>query len=704
MISDPTGILSRVPELEPLAEDPKVRKAIERGDLHRLYRVLWWANLLGRLRAHRETLKVLLARRRLFLLPIRSAPTLTTYNGCGATAYGHADPDPEDQTYILTHYFVLALVPLFPVRAYLVRDGERSGFRRSWSFIGKVPFGPITYLWNRFLALAVVAGVLAGVGSVWFSSRFHPVHLINGSGIPVRVTIGQDRVDLPPDAQKTVKPRVGKQHVRVTSADGSTILEEADLALESGRNVVVFNVLGAAPVVYEHIFYGRPINDPHERRPELGCARSVLRYEKVDYAFREPPRSISLSEHSPGETRSHLTVVPGGLKVCIGYLSSRNRRPEAAALSRRIAEVTQCSDGLAASAAASLTEETDGLEKALAFLTAARAAHPEQIDVHRIYQFYASAAGHRAEVLAEYGRLHQANPQDPDLAYLLARMQRPAEATPLLEELVKSHPAHVWARRALVFNQLRLRHFEAALASWKTLRQLSHEPWERQVEPWAGAMVATGKGRAALTELQEKFELPNADRPLLAGVYARVAGVIGSDPEVLFHKLDGESSESAAWQRALGGLPVDHQGLEQFSEGLREGIPVIEAARIDAGGALALAVRAKDPARALEETTWALLYAEAFRQGDARAMHALEGTTRMSSQIARALRTFVESGTIEPALEDAAIEVTAAAEFVRSRKAGLPAPERARLLASAKEDDQLHGLVTAAIHGWKPAR
>ncbi len=184
MIADPSGILSRVPELEPLAEDPKVRRAIERGDVHRLYRILFWANLFGRMRAHRETIRLLLARRRLFLTPIRSAPALFSLNGVGATAYGRDDLDPNDGTFILTHYLCFLFMPLFPVRQYLVREAD-GGRRRAWNFIGKVPLGPFTFFWNRLVALLVVAGVAFGGFSAWHSSRFHEVHVVNGTGVPV---------------------------------------------------------------------------------------------------------------------------------------------------------------------------------------------------------------------------------------------------------------------------------------------------------------------------------------------------------------------------------------------------------------------------------------------------------------------------------------------------------------------------------------
>src|SRR5260221_4544081 len=102
-VADPSGLLTRIPELEALVGDNRVKRTIERGDPLGLYRVLWWGHRFGRFAKHRELVESLLPRRRLFLAPIRSAPSLFTYNGIGTTAYGRADVDVNDGTYVLTH-------------------------------------------------------------------------------------------------------------------------------------------------------------------------------------------------------------------------------------------------------------------------------------------------------------------------------------------------------------------------------------------------------------------------------------------------------------------------------------------------------------------------------------------------------------------------------------------------------------------------
>jgi len=141
-LTDPTGILSRVPELVPIAEAaPAIAKAVERGDVHGLYRAIWWAHIRKQLPQHRELMGEILAQRRLFLRPIKRAPVMATYNGVGARIYGNAEPDMVDGSYIATHSFTLLFVPVLPFSAYLVKHAGG----KTYTFMGKVPLS--TFHW-----------------------------------------------------------------------------------------------------------------------------------------------------------------------------------------------------------------------------------------------------------------------------------------------------------------------------------------------------------------------------------------------------------------------------------------------------------------------------------------------------------------------------------------------------------------------------
>lgn len=67
------------------------------------------------------------------LTPIESAPSLYTINGCGVTLYGNTDPDPDSGSYMATYYFVLLMIPIFPICRYRVISAGGSNYR----FLGK---------------------------------------------------------------------------------------------------------------------------------------------------------------------------------------------------------------------------------------------------------------------------------------------------------------------------------------------------------------------------------------------------------------------------------------------------------------------------------------------------------------------------------------------------------------------------------------
>src|SRR5215469_13256599 len=114
MIRDPAGLLQRISELEPLCEEPRIRRAVETGNPFKVYRALVIARLLRRAPAQRATLDLLLRHRRLFARPIGRTPWLATYNGFGATFLGNAEKD-ADGSYVTGHYLVAFLaIPLFP--------------------------------------------------------------------------------------------------------------------------------------------------------------------------------------------------------------------------------------------------------------------------------------------------------------------------------------------------------------------------------------------------------------------------------------------------------------------------------------------------------------------------------------------------------------------------------------------------------------
>ena len=68
------------------------------------------------------------------LVPISSAPSLSTINGIGMTLYGATDHDKISGSYLSTYYFVFLAIPIFPICRYRVIP-TTDGYR----FVGKAP-------------------------------------------------------------------------------------------------------------------------------------------------------------------------------------------------------------------------------------------------------------------------------------------------------------------------------------------------------------------------------------------------------------------------------------------------------------------------------------------------------------------------------------------------------------------------------------
>jgi len=68
------------------------------------------------------------------LKPISSAPSLSRWNGIGFHLYGSTDHDADTKSYLSTYYFVIFLIPFFPICRYRVIPID-NGYR----FLGKAP-------------------------------------------------------------------------------------------------------------------------------------------------------------------------------------------------------------------------------------------------------------------------------------------------------------------------------------------------------------------------------------------------------------------------------------------------------------------------------------------------------------------------------------------------------------------------------------
>jgi tetratricopeptide (TPR) repeat protein len=158
------------------------------------------------------------------------------------------------------------------------------------------------------LGLAVWNGVDSGL------------HIGNGLGIPVVVEIdGEQKIEVPAGKQVHVGLSGGVHLLRSTTTDG-VLLEELPVALRT-LNTNLYSVLGTTP------FYTMPVVYRRTANPEADAAiqpRSLLgsssAHLSVDYAFTEPPSSLSMKSSESSVTRTFLGMADGGWSAFLGGL------------------------------------------------------------------------------------------------------------------------------------------------------------------------------------------------------------------------------------------------------------------------------------------------------------------------------------------------------------------------------------------------
>jgi hypothetical protein len=290
---DPSGLLARIPELAPLCEDRFVRWAVATGDALRVHRVLFLVWLTGRLRRHRVAVRQLLRRRRAFARPVRRLPYLGSWNGLGSTMIGRAEAEP-DGTRIATHVLVFILgIPVFPLRAYLVKPAHPGRYDENWYFYSRVPLGVFAWLWNRAVSLAAVLVVVSAASGMYQSIRHNDVLVVNGFEQPIHLLIGKASFEVAAGDVERLSLPVGTLPARATTSTGE-VLDEGLLQVGWGSGLRVWNVGGVAPVEEEEIEY---VTDPTPKAqptsaPVVHCGERWLTFRDVDFAFVEPPKRL----------------------------------------------------------------------------------------------------------------------------------------------------------------------------------------------------------------------------------------------------------------------------------------------------------------------------------------------------------------------------------------------------------------------------
>ena len=672
-MNDPAGLVNRIPELEQLASIPSVEKALATGKPHKVYRALWWAHLLGRVKGSlRASAKALLGNRRLWLEGIQKAPSMHTVNGIGTAVYGRSELDPEDGTAIGTHFFVFVFMPLFPLGQYLyINHGNQ------YRFYGKAPLGPVAYAYRSLFALGTGAAILSAAWGAFDAAVHADLVVLNGTTQDVRVHVdGASRV-IPAGGKKTLTNlAVEADAIRVEDLDGNEV-ERGELSLSSRHDANIWNVLGAGFLYEVDIAYtANPRTIPPEREPTFYCGDRFVQAD-ADFLFREPSEEISMPEGKDIAWRTQLAWDPSASWMCSGVLMAEERHAEALTLALAAMDPQ---DVTTTELALLLYVWTHGDDEAATWVDGLLAEH-DTVPLHRARQNLAMRAGDTTIAQAYQDR----RDGTADADYLAARMLPPAESIPILLDALVADPEHELSVRSLAWNH-------------------AHQ------ERWSSAatLYASAAGGGAELNYYNLAEVRAADGDLDGALELFRSGYAQSpDDLVAWALLERRSgglwadASMAAW--GYGALEQALQQVEveaRWTGGIR--LDKTETATVEVVAAL---ITDPDLARAragkaelglLPEAAALVLYGDALAAGDG------DLVARIEDEYRAGILTPVVLAAARGEVADHShltLRQRSATALARALQPGVSEAERAELIAEATRFDAFGGLVHHVVEG-----
>jgi hypothetical protein len=688
-LRDPAGLLDRSPELKPLCEQHAgLRKALESGDPFKVYRALWKVRLLGGLPQYRDVVQLLTSRRRLFALPLEGRPPgLFTLNSVGLAFVGSSERE-SDGSYITTHCAVMLFkVPLFPLGAYVVLD-DGSG----WRIFARVPLGPVGWISSRVLAIAALLAVAMGGMQLLDDSRHRELWVVNGYGQPISVEIAGQRAVVEPGSHAQLRLQAGKHQARATLEEGDELSSES-IDLQASDRTRVWNPGGLAPVYLMQLVYvADKETPPATPAPQFFCGQSVIDLGNVDYPFEEPPEKLKA-----GSWRSQLSVARRtDPAVCMEVLLDQGKGAQVTPLLERVGRSRRWKvddlPGLLWQAA------VGDLEGAARLAQEAFAARPDELELARTHQGLELALGRREQQLQEAQQRLKELPEGLMGHYLLARLARGESVRAAAEALVERFPEEPWALEGLVRARAGAEDWPGTLEAWTRLVRADAELAERVFDHQLEALVRQKRTSEARELIRQRFKDRLGARPDLAALYARVAALEGKgdDAEALLALL--KEDEPRTFARARAGLPAGKGEEPSQVEELLLTLVEDPAVALEKAAALPLS-----DLQLLYGQPWPLLYGEAARTRHAAAERLSRSCWSLDPDDLALFERYVRGEPVKLQRHDFNSHQLAAAHFVRSRNPGLPAAERARLVAEARRLDPLHTFVTQAIGSWNSA-
>lgn len=560
--------------------------------------------------------------------------------------------------------------------------------------------------------LVVAAALVLGIGvALWRYGRFNDVHVVNGFSVPLDVTI--DGVS----SGKTVNPN---GHVVFRSVSAGTHVIEAKregksvettlVFVKGGSHDLVYNIGGAAPVVWEKIAYTKS-STPQQPQWTMYCGRRFIELDGVDYAFVEPPRTIS-TKGGGTVYKTHLAVDEGGLKTCETWALDKGT-PDMWADWQLLEAKLDPKKAL--DAVYELVRQGEWREAQR--LLEARLEKEPSFELHRLYQSVLVSSGQREKAVAKYRRAPTDEKATEVDLFLAARPMPAKEKLAWLDQALQRFPESGWLhwQKGSVLD--RQGDSNGALAEYALAAKNPPENLEWNLYSSEVAALLRARRTKEAWALGEKL-YQDATTIEVAVTYARLAALTGNSSAKWDTKL---KPHQARWVTALlGGIVVEPapNAKDRDPESFRKARELIRWALEPSQVPPSKKAPAEDllpPRRALASVSrysdselrllpggivW-LLLTEAWRTGDTLAAARLaKHSYGYDAPRHEAAMRFIATGELSPDLDGVNDVDLAVLWLARGRRLATLGESPKTAYDEARRLDAFHAVVWRALETW----
>ncbi len=359
------------------------------------------------------------------------------------------------------------------------------------------------------VGLATAAVVYFGFAIYLGQSR--KVYVVSGLPTGSTVSVAGKSIFLPPFGREEVRLAEGRVPFAVTdvkTAEGgltklaappqSVELHTPFLTRPFNFTTFVLNPDGAAILLREEeVYTPSTLAAPKTADTEVMAGEHLYAVKSVDYVFEEAPATLKTEATEP--VFKHILAVykPDDATDAVRtLLNHRDAKVAGAYLAARLAAGS--ADPALPFMAATVLEP----DAALAALKPGLEAVPLRMQWHRAYQNLLEREGKADQAAAEYRKRLDADPSNPQLAYLLGRITEDrAAARKLYLQAATADPPVALGRFALAFDALSTGRYQAALDEID--KAIAIDP---EGDGFAGlrqeALAALGRYRDALDQLE----------------------------------------------------------------------------------------------------------------------------------------------------------------------------------------------------------